>query len=268
LKKNNILFLGSGNIAEAVISGLIKTDSSFKNRIYCADIKKERLSLLSKKYGIKTSTANTEFLKSSNIVFLSVKPQQIEDLLCEISGRLNKSQLVVSVAAGITTAFIEKYLGRIPVIRTMPNTPLFVSEGMVAICKGKYAGNNHQKTIQDIFKLLGKTILLKETRFDAVTAISGSGPAYLFYLAEAMQKAGIQLGFKEKEAGILAAQTLYGAGKLLINSTDSPAVLRQKVTSPGGTTEQAVKHFENRKLAEIIISAIKLAKQRSCELKR
>ncbi|OGS19736.1 MAG: pyrroline-5-carboxylate reductase [Elusimicrobia bacterium RIFOXYA2_FULL_40_6] len=266
MKNDKILFLGAGNIAEAIISGLISSNSSLKHKITAVDIKKNRLNYLSKRYGISVTSDYQEKINSFDIVLIAVKPQQISEALNELSGKITKKQTVVSVAAGISTAYIEKYLGKVPVIRTMPNTPLLVGEGMVVLCAGKYTSKKNMEAAAALFNCSGKTVVLPEKHFDSVTAISGSGPAFLFYFAESMMKAAEKIGLDNWTAKTLVTQTLSGASKMLRSSGEAPELLRQRVTSPGGTTEQAIKCFENKKLKDIVLEAVKRAKNRSKEL--
>ena len=268
MNTGKILFLGAGNIAEAIISGLVSSDGSLKSRIIASDIRGERLKYLSKKYGIAGARGNLDKIASCSIIVLAVKPQQMPEMLAGLSGRITKKHLVVSVAAGISTGFIEKHLGTrsLPVIRTMPNTPVFVREGMVALCAGKHAKKSHLKTAAGLFNCAGKTLVLPERYFDAVTAVSGSGPAYLFYFAQGMMEAAGKMGLPEAVSRELAVQTLFGAAKMLRSCGEKPEILRQRVTSPGGTTEQAIKYFESRKFRNIVIDAIECARKRSKEL--
>ena len=267
MENKKICFLGAGNIAEAIISGIINSDKSIRKNIIATDIRKERLTYISNKFGIKVTTDNINAVRESDIIVIAVKPQQIKNLLEEISGKIKSSQLVISVAAGITTKYIESFLGKVPVIRTMPNTPVLVQEGMIAYCKGKYAKKEHENLVKELFESVGKVIHLDEKLFNAVTAVSGSGPAYIFYFAESLIKSAEKLGIERKTAKILTIQTISGASKLMKNSDDEPEILRAKVTSPGGTTEQAINTFEKNKLHKIIekavISACKRAKQLS-----
>ncbi|MFN3966070.1 MAG: pyrroline-5-carboxylate reductase family protein, partial [Endomicrobiia bacterium] len=165
--ENKILcFLGAGNIAEAIISGLLDSDLTLRKNIIATDIRKERLTYISKKFGIKVETNNVNAVRKSDIIVIAVKPQQIKELLQEISGRVQSSQLVISVAAGITTKYIESFLGKVPVIRTMPNTPVFVKEGMIVYCKGRYVKKEHESIVRELFNSVGLTISLKEKLLD------------------------------------------------------------------------------------------------------
>ncbi len=268
LKNKKICFLGSGNITEAIISGLIYSNKKIRKNIISTDIRKERLEYISKKFGVNIISDNINAIRNSDIIIIAVKPQQIEDLLKEISGKIQPSQLVISVAAGITTKYIEKFLDKVPVIRTMPNTPVLVKEGMIVYCKGKYAKEIHENLVKELFSSVGLVISLKEKFFNAVTAVSGSGPAYVFYLAETLIKSAEKLGLDKKTAKILTIQTILGAAKLMKNSFDEPEILRKKVTSPGGTTEQAIKVFEKNNFCKIIEFALKSALKRAKQLSK
>ncbi|MEW6041913.1 MAG: pyrroline-5-carboxylate reductase, partial [Elusimicrobiota bacterium] len=241
---------------------------NIRNRIIISDIKKERLAYLTQKYGITSAESNQKAIKESGIIIISVKPQQVTDLLGEISGYVKPHHLVISVAAGITTSYIEKFLKDVSVIRTMPNTPVLVGKGMIVFCAGKFAKKSNGDFVRELFSPIGKVIHLDEKYFDAVTAISGSGPAYLFYLAEAMILAAKELGLDGISSRTLVKQTISGAAELMSLSKDEPGILRYRVTSPGGTTESAIKYLEENNFAAILKSAIKNAAKRSKELTR
>jgi pyrroline-5-carboxylate reductase len=266
LIKNRICFLGAGNMAEALISGLIQSHPALKKNIVATDTRTERVRYLAGKYRIKTNGDNIKSVLSANVIVIAVKPAQIDGLLSQISGKVKKEQLVVSIAAGVTTKHIERYLPGIPVIRIMPNTAALAREGMIVICRGKYAKLEDERVVKKLFESVGSVMSQPERMFNAVTAVSGSGPAYVFYLAESMINIAKELGFDESAASTLVVQTLFGAGRMLKVSADTPEVLRQKVTSPGGTTERAIKCFEKYKLYNILSEAIKLANRRAFEL--
>ena len=258
----NITFIGAGNMAEALISGFLKSGLVSKSRITASDIKSARLSYLKKKYGIRTEKINHDAVKNADIVFLAVKPQQTEDVLCGLSLYVRRSQIVISLAAGITTKFIEKYL-KAAVIRSMPNTPALVGEGAIALSKGSLASARDLAAAKDLFSAVGTVVTLNEKYMNAVTALSGSGPAYVFYLAEAFEKAGEHLGLSREISTVLARQTIFGAGKLLKQSKLNSSALRTMVTSPGGTTEAAIKHFEKHEFLNIVYGAVKEAAKRA-----
>ena len=263
----NITFVGAGNMAEALISGFLKSGLVSKSRVTAADVKGSRLSYLKKKYGIRTERSNRKAVEKANIIFLSVKPQQMQGVLLDISLSVRKPQLVISLAAGITTKFIEKYL-RAAVVRSMPNTPALVGEGAIAVSKGRWASAKDLATAKKLFLAVGTVVSLKEKDLNAVTAISGSGPAYVFYLAEAIEKAGVRLGLSKDVSAGLSKQTIYGAGKLLKQSDLNSSALRKMVTSPGGTTEAAIKHFEQQGFLNIVRGALSKAQNRAKQLNK
>ena len=265
--KKNITFIGAGNMAEALISGFLKSGLVSKSRITAADLKGARLSYLRKKYGIRTEKSNRNAVKNADIVFLAVKPQQMEDVLRDLALFVRKGQLVISLAAGITTKFIESYL-QTAVIRSMPNTPALVGEGAIAVSKGRWASKKDLSTAKELFSTVGTVVALDEKHLNAVTALSGSGPAYVFYLAEAFEKAGEHLGLSKEVATALSKQTIFGAGKLLKQSDLNSSALRKMVTSPGGTTEAAIKHFEQQGFLNIVRGALSKAQNRAKQLNK
>jgi pyrroline-5-carboxylate reductase len=258
LKNKAIAFIGAGNMAEALIRGLLAGKTVAPKQIIATDIRADRLELLAGQFGIRIGPAG-----EADIIVLAVKPQQMSDALAQVAGK----HLLISIAAGIATSRIEKEIGGKPrVVRVMPNTPALVGAGAAALCKGRYASDDDLTTAEAILSAVGTTVRVEEKLMDAVTALSGSGPAYIFYVTEAMIKAGVRAGLNEELAKKLATQTVFGAAKLLAESDESPAALRQKVTSPGGTTEAALKVMSDRKLAGIFVEAVAAAAQRSREL--
>lgn len=266
LKNKRICFIGSGNMAEALLSGFIRAGAVSKKNIAACDIRKERTLYLSRKYGIRTSPDNVKPALSADIVIIAVKPAQVSGVLGQLSGKLRKTQLVITIAAGIRTKLFEKYLPGIPVIRVMPNTCALLGEGMIVLCRGRYAGRSDEKAAVKLFGSAGAVLVQPERMFDAVTAVSGSGPAYVFYLAESMIEAAVRMGFSRPSAELLVIQTIFGAGRMLKNSPDSPGILRMKVTSPGGTTEKAIGYLRRKGFPGILSQAIKLAGKRAFEL--
>lgn len=257
LKNRTIAFIGAGNMAEALIRGLLAAKTVAPHQIIAHDIRADRLEFLAGKFGIRTGAAEAD------IIVVAVKPQQMSDALAQVKGE----HLVISIAAGITTARIEKEIGGKPrVVRAMPNTPALVGAGATALCKGKHATDEDLATAESILGAVGTTLRVEEKLMDAVTALSGSGPAYIFLVTEAMIQAGMKAGLSKELARKLTIQTVYGAGKLLVESGESPESLRRKVTSPGGTTEAALKVMDEKKLVEIFVEAIRAAARRSQEL--
>ncbi|MDR3111597.1 MAG: pyrroline-5-carboxylate reductase [Elusimicrobiota bacterium] len=264
-----ILFVGAGNMAFAIASGLIKSNVTQAENILCFDINKNAEIDFKNKLGVNSKQDLSDAVSFVDIIFLSVKPQNISEVLEAVKSFINIKTLIISIAAGITTQFIEHYLGgEIPVVRVMPNTPALVLCAMSVLCKGKHACKKDVETAKILFDAIGKTEILEEKYFDAVTALSGSGPAYVFYLCELMQKAGEKLGINADISKNLAIQTIYGAGKMLSISEDSPEILKEKVKSPKGTTEAALTVFKNADFETIVANAMQRAADRSRELRK
>ncbi len=262
-----IVFIGSGNMAEAIISGLVKYDIVKSSNIICNDIAQERLNYMAQKYIVSVSCDKEEILENADIVFMAIKPQHFKSVIEEYGNHIAKAKLVVTIAAGISTEFVEKYLSKESVvIRVMPNTPALVGKGAIAVCGGKNATKENIKDIADLFSVIGKVVVVKENLINAITAVSGSGPAYVFYFSEVMREAAEKLGIPADIAKDLVSQTIYGSGKMLIESGLDDTVLRKNVTSPGGTTEKAMEEFINSDFKQITCTAIEKAKKRTEEL--
>ncbi len=256
-------------MGEALVSGLIRSGHWKPSQITVCDVRHDQLAQLQLRYKVHASADNRWAVREADIVLLAVKPQHMKHVLEDLGPVIQTSQLVLSIAAGITTRFIEKFLEKgVPVIRIMPNTPALVGQGMAALCGGRFAEESHERLAQGIMETVGAALVVPESRMDAVTAVSGSGPAYVFYLAEAMQDAATQLGLAPHVAGQLVRQTLKGAGALLAQSHEEARTLRLRVTSPGGTTEAAVSVMEKARVRAIVAKAVKRAAARSKELSR
>jgi pyrroline-5-carboxylate reductase len=262
-------FIGSGNMAEALIKG-IETAKLYKpGNIFISDIRPERLKQLARKYKVKPVKDNRELVSKADIIVLSIKPQNMTDALESIKGTISGKKLVISIAAGVKTIRIACVLGDAAIVRAMPNTPALIGEGASAL----FANANAKpmlKKAKAVFSAVGRVVVVdNEDLIDAVTAVSGSGPAYYFLLMEEMIKAAVELGLLEDAAKDLVLQTAKGAGILAIEADkngESPAQLRQKVTSPGGTTEAALKELAEGKFGPLIEAAIKKARDRSRQL--
>jgi pyrroline-5-carboxylate reductase len=265
---HDLAVIGAGNMAEAIVRGVLKAKLLDVGRIIAADISPQRRQLFSDQLGIASVQENTMAVRGSRIVLLSVKPQQMESTLIELRSALPQDALLISIAAGIQTKKIEAWLGERPqrVVRAMPNTPMLVGEGMVAICRGTRASDVDLVTGRRLFEAAATVIDVQESQMDAVTAVSGSGPAYVFYLAEQMIRAGEAAGLTPEQARTLSLRTLVGAAKMLVDSDESPQSLRKKVTSPNGTTQAAIEHMEGQHVGESIQMAIDAAVRRSREL--
>lgn len=262
-----VVFIGSGNMAEAIISGFVKYDIVKATNIFCNDISQERLQYMARTYAISVQQDKSEILQKADIVFLAIKPQNFKSVLEEYGKQIAKAKMIVSVAAGITTKVIEKYLTKKSVlIRVMPNTPALVGKGAMAVCGGKNATQEHINDIADLFSVIGRVVVVDESLMNAITAISGSGPAYVFYFSEVMRQAAENIGVPADMAKELVYQTIFGSGKMLIESGLDDTVLRKNVTSPNGTTERAMEEFMSSDFKQIVFSAIEKAKKRAEEL--
>jgi len=260
--------LGAGNMAEAIVRGVTARGVLRNDQILAADPVPARRELF-QFLGIRAVESNLEVARQSDVLLLSVKPQMMAAALAGIGEVASPETLVISIAAGISTGFIEKHLGQGKawrVIRTMPNTPMLVGEGIVGMAAGAHATKADLGTARRIFESAAEVVEVPEDQIDTVTAVSGSGPAYFFLLVEQMIKAGIELGLSPEVAHKLATKTALGAAKMLTTSTDSPAELRRKVTSPKGTTYEAITYMESNNLPQIIVEAVKAAQRRGREL--
>lgn len=265
LKK--IAFIGMGNMAQALARGILEKGVVKADSIMASDIDKDKLRNLASRLPLTVAKDNEEAVKRSDIVIIAVKPKAVEGVLKEMADSLEPSKLVISIAAGITTDYIESLLGKeIAVIRVMPNTAVRVGEGMSALARGKFAGEEDEKISEEIFSAVGKVVKVKEELMNAVTALSGSGPAYIFALMENLIEAGIREGLSGQLAEALVKQTALGAAKLASQTEEKLSRLREMVTSPGGTTEAALNIFKQKKFQDIIAEAVAAAIKRAKEL--
>jgi len=266
MKLNNkkIAFLGAGKMAEALIRGLISSRTLFAKNIFVSDVSPLRLKHLTLRYKVRAAKDNLTAAASCDIVVLSVKPQVIHDVLCEIGRHLRRDQIVISIAAGIQVKSIKKEIKRSKIVRAMPNNPALIGEGITAISKNAPAGA--LKVAELLFSSVGEVIFISEDLMDAVTALSGSGPGFIYYFAEALIEGGVAAGLSHSDSGVLAAQTILGSAKALKISGRSPRDLRAMVTSPGGTTLAGLKVLEKNKFKNAVVSAIMAAAKRSSEL--
>ncbi len=266
MKKLKIGVIGCGNMGEAVLKGLLAAKGSSCS-VLASDPDASRRNSISRRYGIKVSDGNLRVSENSEVIVLAVKPRDIDGVLRDISKAALSSKLVISIAAGISVLRLEKGLGKnVPVVRAMPNMPALVGCGVTAICSGIHAKKRHVKLAKDILSSIGDVIEIDEARMDAVTAISGSGPAYFFYLVECMIEAARELGLGEEDASNLVVKTAIGAARVLEERIESPQILRAKVASKGGTTEAAFRVFESKGFKEILKEAIRAGHARSKEL--
>jgi pyrroline-5-carboxylate reductase len=267
LTDRRIGFLGAGNMAEALCRGMLRAKLLPPERIIAADVKEERRRLFADQLGVKATADNLEAVRAAEIVVLAVKPQSFDVVMSPLGRAIDRTKLLISILAGVRTVRLEKACAPgARVIRAMPNAPVLVGAGMTALSPGAGARPEDLETAAAIFRAAGRVITVAEAQMDAVTAVSGSGPAYCFYLVEAMTEAGIAEGLAPADAALLAGQTLYGAGRLLMESGESAAALRAKVTSPGGTTQAAIEHMQKDGVKEALVAAVRRAAARSREL--
>src|SRR4249920_1746990 len=262
-----IAILGAGRIGEALISGLLSSGWRKPEELAATARRAERVAELRERYGVEATLSNRDAAAGAGLVVIAVKPQDIDTLLGEIGALVLPEQTVLSVAAAIPTAQIESRLADgVPVVRAMPNAPSTVHEGIAGLCAGAHAGDEHLDLAESVLSNLGRVVRLPESAMDAVTAVSGSGPAYFALLAEAMIEAGILLGLSREVSTQLVVQTMLGTAKLLRDEQMHPVELREAVTSPGGTTIRAIHELEQAGVRAAFLNAINAAMERSKEL--
>ncbi len=257
-----VAILGAGVMGETLLSGLVRAGRRVDD-LLVGEKRRDRGAELTERYGVAV-VGNVEAAQKADTLALVVKPQDMDDLLSEIAPHVRPGQLVVSLAAGITTSFIEARLPEgVAVVRVMPNTPALVDEGMAAISRGSHCDESHLAEAESLMASTGRVIRVPERQQDAVTAISGSGPAYIFFVVEAMVEAGVHLGLPRGVATELVVQTVVGSAKLLRETGEHPVVLRERVTSPGGTTAAALRELEDHKVRAAFLTALEAARNRS-----
>ncbi len=257
--------IGAGQIGETLLAGLLRSGWSAE-KLVATERRPERAAELGSKYGIRMLD-NATAVKAADVLAIAVKPQDAAALMGELGPLVPADKLVVSLCAGLPISFFAKWLpDGTPVIRVMTNTPAFVDEAMTAISAGPHATDNHVELAEEMFRPLGRTIRLPESQQDAVTALSGSGPAYFFYLVEAMTDAGILLGLPRQVAHDLIVQTAVGSAIMLRDSGEHPVKLREAVTSPAGTTISAIRELENHGVRAAMLAALEAARDRAREL--
>ncbi|MFH1674436.1 MAG: pyrroline-5-carboxylate reductase [Pseudomonadota bacterium] len=274
-------FIGAGNMAEAIINGLLQSGVSRPEHLVASDVSTSRCTYMAERYGIQIAEDNVAIFNRCEVIVLAVKPQHMNEVLEGIAKDSNyavmKRKIVISIAAGVPLQRLERYLyapideqvrSQLPIVRVMPNTPALVRAGMAGMAGNRYAKKEDLKTVRTVLEAIGKVIEFDETSLDAVTALSGSGPAYIFYFVESLVTSGKSLGLTEPDSLILTLETIKGAVKLMEDTGESADLLRKKVTSPGGTTEAAFKVLEGNRVKEIIVEALQAAANRSVELSK
>jgi pyrroline-5-carboxylate reductase len=267
LSKTKVAFLGAGKMGGIILQALLKNGLLSPQSTFATVAHAERAKALSSRLKIKVGTNNAEAAQGADIIVIAVKPQIVEEVVGEISSVVGPKQLIISVAASVPTSMIEKNLPpNVPVIRAMPNTPCLLASGMTAICKGKHAKADDLALASHLFDVVGRTVVLDEKHMDAVTALSASGPAYIYIILESLAEAGVKVGLPRDIATLLAAQTTLGAAKVVLETGDHPALLKDAVTTPAGCTIDAIMELEEGKLRVTLIKAVVKAAQRAKEL--
>ena len=264
LKGKHVGILGTGNMGEALVHGLLHGHVCRPEQILCSDVRPERLKSVREMHGVKGTHHNPEVVKQSDILILSVKPQIMKQVVEEIAKHLDLSKLVISIAAGISLDSIESCAKKeLKLIRVMPNICVSVREGASAISAGKHADKDDLMMAKAIFDSVGKSIFTEEYLLDAVTGLSGSGPAYIFLIVDALADAGVKVGLSRNDALLLASQTVLGAAKMLIQTGEHPGRLKDMVTSPGGTAIAGLHTLEQGGVRTTLINAVEVATTRA-----
>lgn len=267
IKQKKIGFMGSGNISRAMISGLVREGQISKDRILVSGRNKEQLAKLEKNFGVKITKANAQVVRDCDIIILAVKPQALPRALKEIPLKGISKKLFVSVAAGVSKNTLESLMPKgSRIVLAMPNITCSVGEGVTAIAEDETCKEEDRNLTEELFQVLGKTVFVEEEQLDAVTGLSGSGPSYIFLIIDALADAGVKVGLSRDRALKLAAQTVLGASKLLIESGEHPGRLKDRVTSPGGTAIAGIHTLEEGGLRTTLINAVEKATQRASEL--
>lgn len=267
LEKELFTFIGSGAMGEALIRGLVSRAGVPPGQITACDVVAERLKSLKREIGLRTASSNRQAIKDATVVILAVKPNVVPGVLQEVREILSPSQLLISIAAGVKTAAIESALHHpVPVIRVMPNTPCLVGQSAAALAAGSHAGERHVSVALAMFEAVGIAIPTEEKLLDAVTGLSGSGPAYVYVFIEALSDAGVRMGLPRDMSTRLAVQTVKGAAEMVLQTGKHPGVLKDMVTSPGGTTIAGLHELERGKLRATVMNAVEAATRRSKEL--
>ncbi|MDP7551825.1 MAG: pyrroline-5-carboxylate reductase [Nitrospinaceae bacterium] len=271
LTNKKLGFIGGGNMAEAMVNGLITASFIEARNILVSDPISERLEYMHSEYKVRTTSDNRELVQKSDILVIAVKPQSVKKILKNFADLVDGEKLIVSVAAGVPISLIEEILDgksekKVPVVRTMPNTPALVQEGVTAICRSEHVTKTEMKIVHRIFEAIGRTVDVEEGHIDAVTGLSGSGPAYIFMIIEALSDAGVKMGLSREVANILTVQTVLGSAKLARESGKHPGELKDMVTSPGGTTISGLHALEEGGLRTTLMNAVENATRRSMAL--
>ncbi|MFH1858448.1 MAG: pyrroline-5-carboxylate reductase [Candidatus Omnitrophota bacterium] len=267
LQKKGIGIIGGGNMGEALLSGILKNRLAPRNRISVSEALPSRRKALKKRYGIFVTGCSCELAERSRIIVLAVKPQQMTEVL-EAIGALRENTLVISIAAGIRLSFLTRYLGKLPIIRVMPNLPAAVGRGISAMAKNRFTAKRHCTVAERLFQSVGETCWVSEARLDAVTAVSGSGPAYVAFWMAALARGAQSLGLPAALSRRLLQKTFEGSTAYLLEKGISPDLFIQKVASKGGTTEAALRVFRTRRVSQTVKEALRRAVSRARQLSK
>lgn len=267
LKDKKLAVIGVGKLGEALIAGLLNKGAISSSSISGSVGHESSIKRVKDKLGIDVTLDNHSLVKGKDIIILAVKPQNMDRVLREIRDDIKENQLVISVAASVTTAFVQERLAdKVAIVRAMPNTPAVMNAGMTGLCLGLYAKQEHREIAQEIFNCVGETVFLDETLMDGVTALSASGPAYLYVVIESLAEAGVKLGIPRDVSTLLAAQTMLGSAMMVLDSKAHPALLKDMVTTPAGCTIDGLLELEEGKLRVTLIKAVVKAAERAREL--
>ncbi|WP_414672143.1 pyrroline-5-carboxylate reductase [Lentibacillus sp.] len=263
-----LAFIGAGSMAESILTGIVNSEFFPKEQIFVTNKSdKDRLAFLKKQYDVQNTEDKQRTVDGADIVVIAVKPYDVEAAVTSIRNYLNANQLLISVVAGVSTDRISQLIGKeVPVVRAMPNTSSAAGQSATAVTRGKFAAEKHLKTALDLFNTIGTATEVAEADMHTVTGISGSGPAYVYYLVEAMESAAVSAGLDHATAHDLITQTIVGAGEMLKTSGLNPSKLRENITSPGGTTQAGIETLAERNFQETVMSCVDSARERSIEL--
>lgn len=264
---HRVAVLGAGKMGGILLQALLRERLLSPTTTTATVAHAQRAKSLADKLKISVGTNNVAAVRKADIIFVCVKPQVVVDVIKEIRAQITSKQLIISVAASVPTALIEGALkGKVPVIRAMPNTPCVIESGMTALCKGKFAEDKHVQLACSLFNVVGRTVVVDEKHMDAVTGLSASGPAFIYIILESLAEAGVKVGLPRDIATLLAAQTVMGAAKVVLETGDHPALLKDAVTTPAGCTIDGILELEEGKLRVTLIKAVVKAAQRAKEL--
>jgi pyrroline-5-carboxylate reductase len=257
-------FVGVGQMGEALIKGLVEANFCEPGAILASDVRGERLDAMGKRYQILTTAHNSDLVERTNVVVLAVKPQDVRKVLSELTQRITRQHLIISIAAGVSLSTIENQLDHgVRVIRVMPNTPCLIRKGCSAITAGHFATQADVDLARSVFSAVGEVVNVDEGLMDAVTGLSGNGPAYVFLFTEALIEAGVRMGIPRPTARTLTLHTIRGAAELLMVTGEHPAVLKEQVTSPGGTALAALAQLEKGAFRGLLLQAVEVGTERA-----